>query len=136
MSSAEVLIATTANSEVNFIVSQMAKEEYHVPQVYPAIDNPEKGVHHKLVDEIGGNLAYAKTVSIEDWKLAISKSQVKIVEWELTDAKGGLLCDLEPSGVDPDNWLPLILKRGEQYFFAHSDQEWNQGDVLISLSKA
>lgn len=133
--SVETVIATTANSEVNFLVCQMAKDNYHMKEVYPAIDVPEKGVHQNLVDEIGGNLAYAKTVSIEDWKQAVSKNQVKIIEWEMVDQKGGMLCDLEAVGIDQNNWLPLILKRGQEYHFAHSDLLWQEGDVLICLSK-
>ena len=133
--SVETIIATTANSEVNFLVCQMAKDNYHLKEVYPAIDVPEKGVHENLVDEIGGNLAYAKTVSIQDWKQAVSKNQVKIIEWEMVDQKGGMLCDLEAVGIEQDNWLPLILKRGQEYHFAHSDLLWTKGDVLICLSK-
>lgn len=131
----DTVIATTANSEVNFLVCQVAKDEHHVSNVYPAIDAPDKGVHQRLVDEIGGNLAYAKTVSIEDWKLAVSKNQVKIIEWEMIDTKGGMLCDLEAVGIEQDNWLPLILKREQEYFFVHSDLLWQKGDVLICLSK-
>lgn len=133
--SAEMVIATTANSEVNFLVCQMVKEEFHIKQVYPAIDVPEKGVHQKLVDEIGGNLAYSKSVSIEDWKAAVNKNLVKIIEWEMVDAKGGMLGDLEAVGINQDNWLPLILKREKEYFFAHSDLVWQKDDVLICLSK-
>ena len=133
--SADTLIATTANSEVNFLVCKIAKEEYHVENVYAAIDSPEKGVHQNLIDEMGGNLGYGKIVSIEDWKLAVSKNQVKIIEWEMLDEKGGLLSDLEAIGIKDENWLALILKRGDEFFFAHSGLKWQKNDILICLSK-
>lgn len=131
----ETMIATTSNSEVNFLISQLAKDSYSVPKVYPAIDSPDKGVHHKLVEEIGGNLAYAKTVSIEDWKLAIDQSQVQIVEWEINCNKTMMLCDLVLEDVADEDYLPLILKRDSHYYFAHSDQLCSKGDVLIYLYK-
>lgn len=134
---AETIIATTANSEVNFITCQMAKEEYNVQNVYPTIGSPDVGVHHKAVEQIGGNLAYAKTVSIEDWKDAIGRNKVKIVEWTLEEEslKSGKLAGLRPKNKSDDDWLPLILKRKDGYFFAHAGQEWAEGDTLICLFK-
>ncbi len=129
-----VLIATTSNAEVNFLVCKLAKELYRIPELYPAIDLPHKGVQHKLVDEIGGNLAYAKPVSIEDWKRAIDESDVRIVDIVLA-GKGGMLADITIEGVDNDNWIPLILKSKDKYYFAHTDQSWVPGDILIYLLK-
>jgi NhaP-type Na+/H+ or K+/H+ antiporter len=128
-----VLIATTANSEVNFLVSTLAKEEFRVAEVYPAIDAPHKGVNPKLVDDIGGNLAYAKAVSIQDWKDAAEADQVKIEDRVLNGS--GQLCNLEIDGLDSNNWIPLILKRKDAYYFVHADQNWSHGDILVYLSK-
>ncbi len=130
---AAVLIATTSNSEVNYIVSQMARDIYQVPEVYPAIDEPGKGVDHRLVDEIGGNLAYAKTVSIEQWKQAVDSNQVRIVDIVLDGDKGGKMRDFILEEHAAHEWIPLILKRKTGYFFVHSDQEWSKGDILIYL---
>jgi hypothetical protein len=112
-------------------VCQFARDEYNIPYVYPAIDSPHKGIQPKLVDEIGGNLAYAKPTAIEDWKYAIDNNKVKIVEWVLHGKKGGILCDVNFSNIESSKWLPLILKRQDEYVFAHSDQAWSEGDVLI-----
>lgn len=131
---ASTLIATTSNSEINFLVCQFAKDEYNVPFVYPAIDYPHKGIQQKLVDEIGGNLAYAKPASIEEWKHAIDQNNVQIVEWVLHGSKGGMLCDVDFENIESSKWLPLILKHEDEYVFAHSDQTWSEGDILICLT--
>ena len=130
-----LLIATSANSEVNFLACQMARDIYQIPEVYPAIDNPAKSVHHQLVDEIGGNLAYAKPVNIQDWKDAVELDQVKIVDIVMDSERGGDLKDFKLEGVNEDDWIPLILKRKNGYFFVHADQQWSKGDILIYLSK-
>ncbi len=130
-----VLIATTANAEVNFLACKLAKELYKIPELYPAIDLPHKGLQHDLVDQIGGNLAYAKPVSIEDWKIAIDANEVKIVDIMLT-GKGGILSAIELEGLDSLDWIPLILKSKDKYFFAHADQIWHQSDLLIYLVKS
>jgi NhaP-type Na+/H+ or K+/H+ antiporter len=130
-----VLIATTANAEVNFLACKLAKELYKIPELYPAIDLPHKGLQHELVSEIGGNLAYAKPVSIEDWKIAIDANEVKIVDIMLT-GKGGILSSIELAGLESSDWIPLILKSKDKYFFAHADQIWHQSDLLIYLVKS
>jgi len=134
--SAAIVIATTANSEVNFLVCQMAKDLYKVPNVYPAIDSPDKGINSGLVEDIGGNLAYARPVSIQDWKDAIDRDNVKIVDVVLQGDKPGKLKDLDIDATkDADNQIPLILKRKDGYYFVHADQEWSNGDILIYLDK-
>lgn len=135
ISKSAILIATTANSEVNYLVCQMAKEQYQIPEVYPAIDAPHKGLHHNLVDEIGGNLAYGKPVNIQAWKDAVDEDCVKISDQVLSGDKGGKMKDLSLDSFDDDSWIPLILKRKAGYYFIHADQQWSPGDILIFLSK-
>jgi NhaP-type Na+/H+ or K+/H+ antiporter len=131
-----LLIATTANAEVNYLVCQLARDLYSVPEVYPAIDSPDKGVNQHFVNEIGGNLAYAKPVNIEDWKLAVEEDQVRILDLDMPEpGKNSLLKDFKLENVDDNDWIPLILKRKNGYFFVHADQVWSKGDILIYLSK-
>lgn len=131
---ASIVIATTANSEVNFLACQIARDLYQVDNVYPAIGNPDKSVHARLVGEIGGDLAYTKVLNIDYWKKAIDNNEVTIFEKELDDS--GKLSELIFDELDDQDWIPVILKRKESFFFAHAAQPFNSGDVLICLSKA
>lgn len=133
LSKANIMIATTANSEINFLACQIAKEHFQIPEVYPAIDSPSKGVQLKLVDDIGGNLAYAKPVSIAEWKESINRSKVHIGDAVLHGEKKAIMKNLVIPNMNSDDWIPLILKRKNGYFFVHADQEWTDGDILIYL---
>lgn len=131
-----LLIATTANAEINYLVCQMARELYAIPEVYPAIDSPHKGVSDHFVNEIGGNLAYAKPVNIEDWKLAVDEDSVRILDIDMPEPDNDpVLKDFKLDGVHDNDWIPLILKRKNGYFFVHADQTWSKGDILIYLLK-
>lgn len=131
-----LLIATTANAEVNYLVCQLAKDLYSIPEVYPAIDSPHKGVNNKFVDDIGGNLAYAKPVNIEDWKDAVERDAVRILDIDMpAPHHNAVLKDFKLENIDDDDWIPLILKRKAGYFFVHADQTWASGDTLIYLLK-
>ena len=134
ISRASVLIATTANSEINLLACQQVKDLYRVPEIYPTIDAPHKGANLKLVEDIGGNLAYAKPVSIQAWKDAVDADKVKIVDLKL-DGKGGMLSEFVLPELGLDDWIPLILKRKDGYYFVHADQLWSKGDILIYLTK-
>lgn len=131
---ASVLIATTANAEINLLACQQVKDLYRVNEVYPAIDSPHKGANLQLVDDIGGNLAYAKPVSIQEWKDAVDEDRVRIKDTKL-EGKGGMLNELLLPGLEDENWIPLILKRKDGYYFVHADQLWSAGDILIYLTK-
>ena len=111
----------------------MARDLYQVKKVYPAIGNPDKSIQARLVGEIGGDLAYTKVLNIEDWKYAIDNNKVKIFEKELDES--GKLSDLVIEELADENWIPVILKRKESFFFAHAAQPFNKGDLLICLSK-
>jgi Kef-type K+ transport system membrane component KefB/peroxiredoxin family protein len=131
-----LLIATTANAEMNYLVCQMAKDLYSIPELYPAIDSPHKGVNDHFVNEIGGNLAYAKPVNIEDWKVAVDEDSVRILDLDMPEPhSNAVLKDFVLNDVDDDDWIPLILKRKNGYFFVHADQTWSKGDILIYLLK-
>jgi NhaP-type Na+/H+ or K+/H+ antiporter len=133
ISKATLLIATTSNSEVNFLVCQLAREMYQVPYVYPAIGTPDKSISSHLVKEISGDLAYTKVVNIAEWKDIIDQQNVHIFERHL-DSSGVLSEYRIPEYADSD-WLPIILKRKDNFFFAHSAQPYDRGDILICLAK-
>ena len=131
-----LMIATTANAEINYLTCQLVKEIYNVPEVYPAIDAPHKGVSNHFVEEIGGNLAYAKPVNIQDWKEAVDLDKVRILDLDLPEPMNDMtLQDFELANVESDDWIPLILKRKTGYYFVHADQTWSRGDILIYLLK-
>ena len=52
---------------------------------------------------------------------------------ELDDS--GKLSELVIDELDDQDWIPVILKRKDTFFFAHSAQPFAEGDILICLSK-
>lgn len=127
---AQALIATTSNQEINFLVAQRAREEFHVPVVAPVLVEFSRGAHEGLVEEIGGSVAFGGPIAVGDWNHDIRTGGVDVVEREIArGARFGALAHLAlPEGI-----LPLLIHRGKRPVYCRSDEAWQTGDRVIFL---
>lgn len=128
---ARTLVSLTANQAINFLVAALAKDEHHVPRVYPVLVDLEKGAHGDLVEEMGGELAFGRRIDVADWNQQIIHERARIVSLGLEDGiPPGKLGQMEM----PDGFLPLVTVRGDSALVCHAGLEWAAGDRLLALA--
>ena len=126
---AETLLAATSNPEVNVLVVQIAREEFHTARAYPVIDAAGKGVSPRLVEQVGGRIAFGRPLDVREWEHALEHGAVTFT-WEAPADLGAV------GGLDlPEFLLPLVRLRGEDAEIVHAGQTWEAGEKVIFASR-
>jgi NhaP-type Na+/H+ or K+/H+ antiporter len=130
---AGAVVALTANQEVNFLACQLARNEYHVPEVHPVLIDRDRGPRNSLVEEIGGNVLFADETDVTQWNHDLNERRANIQSVLVdTPAAGRSISELV---ADPDI-LPLIAVRDGSALICHVDLRCAAGDTLIALVRA
>lgn len=130
MESATVVVAVTANQAVNFLVGQIALEEYHILSVHPALIDAEKGVGEKLVEDVGVDLAFGGPLDVVDWNRSLDRDAVRQAVLSLGESPPE-----KPLGeLDlPDGVLPVLTLRGDRSYLCHAATQWSPDDRVVVL---
>ncbi|HUF88849.1 MAG TPA: cation:proton antiporter [Gemmatimonadota bacterium] len=127
---AVALVATTANQEINFLVAQRAREEFFIPEVYPALVETSRGAHEGLVEGIGAAVAFGGEIPVREWDHDIRVGRAAVVERTIPEAvRSRKLAELDL----PDGIVPLVIVRGDRPTLARSDQYLQPKDVVLFL---
>jgi len=126
---AETLLAATTNPEVNLLVVQVAREEFNTARAYPVIGD-ERGVSPRLVEHLGGRIAFGRPLDIRDWDHALNYEPVETLVWEVPRSLGRV-SDL----AIPDWLLPLVRHRRDEAEIVHADQTWEAGESVTFISR-
>lgn len=130
MECATALISVTPNQEVNFLVSQAALDEYHVPAVYPVLIDAQKGVGDRLLEDAGAELAFGRPLEVENWNRDLVRDRAREVVLSL----GALPPDRPLAELDlPDGVLPVLTLRGDRSHLCHGGTRWNPDDRVVVL---
>jgi Trk K+ transport system NAD-binding subunit len=130
---AGAVVALTANQEVNFLACQLARNEYHVPEVHPVLIDRDRGPRSSLVEEIGGNVLFADETDVTQWNHDLNERRANIQSVLVrSPAAGRSISELV---ADPDI-LPLIAVRDGSALICHVDLRCAAGDTLVALVRA
>lgn len=129
--SATAIVAVTPNQAVNFLIAQIALEEYRVPAAFPTLVTGNRDVDEERVEEAGADVAFGRSVDIAGWGRRIADEGVRAVELEFgPSAPDGPLAELDwPPGV-----LPVLRLRGDRATLCHGSMRWNDGDRVVVLT--
>jgi voltage-gated potassium channel Kch len=129
---AGVVVAVTANQEVNFLACQLALNEYHVPEVHPVLIDRDRGPRGPLVDEIGGNVAFAEETDVTRWNHDLADRRASVQSAAIQSAGSG--CSISQLG-DSDI-LPLVVVRDGEALVCHVELRCGVGDTVFALVRA
>jgi NhaP-type Na+/H+ or K+/H+ antiporter len=130
---AETLVAVTTNAEVNALAAHLAHDAFGVARAFPALGHPSRGAGPRLIDRVGGRMAFGHTLDIRDWEYALEHRQARVVTYLVPlDWAGHHLRDL----AVPDDAVLLARVRAGSLELAHSDLVWQRGDEALILSRA
>jgi NhaP-type Na+/H+ or K+/H+ antiporter len=127
---ASVLVAVTANQEVNFLTCKLARDEYHAPHVHPALVDRERGPRESLLLGIGGEIAFAQRTDVGRWNHDLEEELASVVSAEVGEAVEGRT--IEEAELEPDV-LPLLVVRNDQAKVCHVGLRLTRKDRIVAL---
>jgi NhaP-type Na+/H+ or K+/H+ antiporter len=129
---AETLVAATTNSEVNALAAHLAHDAFGIRRAYPVLGHPSRGAGPRLVDRVGGRMAFGHPVDVREWEYALERGEAHVVTYLVPlDWAGRAL----PSLAIPEELVVLARTHGESLELAHSEVVWQRGDHAVVLSR-
>jgi NhaP-type Na+/H+ or K+/H+ antiporter len=129
---AETLVAATTNSEVNALAAHLAHDAFGVRRAFPVLGHPSRGAGPRLVDRVGGRMAFGHPIDVREWEYALEHGKAQIVTYLIPlDWSGHALRTLPM----PDEVVVLARARGGSVELAQSDLVWQRGDEAVVLSR-
>lgn len=128
---AESVLAVTTNSEVNALAAHLANDAFGVARAYPALGRPEKGAGPRLLERVGGRIAFGRPINVRSWEDAIDRGEARFVSYRVP---AGSTKTFQPATL-PDDVIAFARLRGQSIELTTADQTWASGDVLMLVSR-
>jgi NhaP-type Na+/H+ or K+/H+ antiporter/Trk K+ transport system NAD-binding subunit len=127
---AESVIAITTNPEVNVLACHLAHDAFGVARAFPVLAHPERGASSKLLDRVGGRLAFGRPLDLRAWEIAFAQHVARIVVYRVPEGM--------PEAVYLENLGEEIVAfaraREGSIEIATSEQTWREHDHVLVAS--
>jgi NhaP-type Na+/H+ or K+/H+ antiporter len=129
---AETVVAATTNSEVNALAAHLAHDAFGVARAFPVLGHPSRGAGPRLVDRVGGRMAFGHPMDVREWEYAIEHGDARVIQYLVPlDWSGHALHSL----IFPDDVVVLARVRNGSLELAQPDLVWQRGDEAAVLSR-
>jgi NhaP-type Na+/H+ and K+/H+ antiporter len=128
---AETMVAVTTNAEVNAFAAHLAHDVFGVAHSYPALGHPSRGAGPRLLERVGGRIAFGRPIDVRAWDHALERGEVAFVTYRIPSGASG---NLKPSKL-PDAMIAIARVRDGSVEVTHAEQRWRAGDEVILLSR-
>jgi hypothetical protein len=135
-------IAATINEEINFLFTQLVRQEFGAPRVAMGVQINHRSVSTEMVRKAGAKVLFGKPVDLELWDVRLRRGVAAVERWQyenpdvrqMSDGETGEKpSDAKDSGRNefPDPlMLPLVHRRGERASPVDDRTAFKQGDRL------
>lgn len=128
---AETFVAVTTNAEVNALAAHLAHDAFGVARSYPALGHPSRGAGPRLLERVGGRIAFGRPIDVRAWDEALARGEADFVVYTVPAGADG---DLRPAAL-PAEMIAMARHRGQSVEVTNAEQRWQGGDELILLSR-
>jgi Trk K+ transport system NAD-binding subunit len=120
-------LAVTTNNELNALVAERVRDNFHLERIFAVADEPSLAAHQLEFQVFPGNFT-----GPDDVNRAIRQGHLRLVEYAIGDGEAvGHSLDTLPYASDE---FALFIRTRERTFFASSDQTLSAGDRLLCAS--
>ncbi len=139
------VVAMTGSSDHNLLIASLAKEQFHVPEVYVALQKDDEGKHARLIHRLQARRLFAKPYTATYWMDQANRNRL-VHDSLLIEANSPLVhCELgatrishgvQPMAVlrDDHTLIPhdhLVLEEGDEILFLLRPEQLREGQPLI-----
>ena len=124
---ATTVVALTTNSEVNALATHLAHDAFGVERTFPALDHPSRGAGPRLLEQVGGRVAFGRPIDVRAWDAALDEGTADFVTWRVPPGGPTRAAQL------PESVVPLVRVQGDLTEVVSADLTWRAGDELVLL---
>ncbi|GMQ99339.1 MAG: sodium:proton antiporter [Zetaproteobacteria bacterium] len=124
----------TGSSDHNLLIAQLARDEFHVQEIYVALQEEDETKHARMIHQLQAKRLFAKPYNFTYWNDQAYRKrltyEVRRVE-ENSGLIGQRMADTRiPHGIQP----MAIIREGESYL-PHDDFRFQAGDEIKMLMR-
>ena len=125
-------VVMTGSSDHNLLIARLAKDEFHVPEIYVTVQEEDESKHSRLIRQIQAKRLFGKPYSFTYWNDQAYRKRLVYETRQVEDDSelvGQRVADVRiPHGVQP-----LAIMRDEQALLPHDDFRFEAGDDIVML---
>lgn len=132
---AKMLIAATANSEVNLLAARVGATRFGIPELYVALDDKASDSLVGMLDEIGGDLLFGRGSDVASWDADLDAGRLIDLTYSISEPEevmAGTAPDRETSQTVS---LPLVIQTERGVVPFTGSQELAAHDRVIGLGR-
>jgi Trk K+ transport system NAD-binding subunit len=132
---AETMIAVTTNSEVNAFAAHLAQDAFGIARALPSLSSPSRGAGPKLLERVGGRLAFGRPLDVRGWEIAIDRGEAHFVHCPVPAPTNSRPATVRRIADLPSDVVILASARGGSVEVATAQLTWEVGDLLVVLTR-
>ena len=126
------VLVMTDSSDQNLLIARLAREEFHVPEVFVTLQEDDEQRHARLIHQLQARRLFASSYNYSYWNAEIHHK--KLVHENRAVEPDSPLIGRKLSGVRITSGVqPLAIIREGKSLIPHDDTVLQEGDVICML---
>ncbi len=126
------VVVMTGSSDHNLLIASLAREQFHVPEVYVALQEGDEGKHARLIHQLQAKRLFAKPYTATYWMDQAKRNRLVHDSLLVDEASGLIGCALGQTRIS-HGVQPLAVIRDGQTMITHDGLRLQQGDEILLL---
>jgi Trk K+ transport system NAD-binding subunit len=124
-----VVIVMTGSSDHNLLIARLAREDFHVPEVYVALQEGDEDKHARLIHQLQARRLFAKAYNFTYWNDQAYRKRL-VYEMRHVEEDSGLIGHRMADVRIPHGVQPLAIIRDGQTCIPYDDFLFAAGDDI------
>ncbi len=126
------VLVMTGSSDHNLLIASLAKEQFHVPEIYVALQEDAEDTHKGLIHRLQAKRLFAKPYTATYWQDQAFRKRL-VYENQTIDESSALHGCLLGDARIPHGVQPLAIHRDGLSLIPHDDLQLQAGDEIAML---
>jgi len=126
------VLVMTGSSDHNLLIASLAKEQFHVPEVYVALQEDSEDKHHRLIHRLQAKRLFAKPYTATYWQDQAFRKRLVYENQHVEEGSALDGCRMSDARI-PHGVQPLAVHRNGLSLIPHDDLKLQEGDEISLL---
>lgn len=126
------VIVMTGSSDHNLLIARLASENFHIPEIYVALQDGDEEKHAKLIHELQARRLFAKPYNFTYWSDQVYRKRL-LFESRIVDPGSPLVGETMRNVRILSGVQPITIIRNGKTMIPHDDLEFIAGDEIKVL---
>ena len=128
------VVAMTGSSEHNLLIAQLARDQFHIHDIYVALREGDEENHARMIRQLGARRLFAKPYNFTYWNDQAWRKRLVHEAFRVAPDSPLAGCRLADARI-PHGVQPLIIVRNGQTHLPHDDFVLEAGDEIRVLTR-